>query len=108
MYNKNINIKVDYRIIREDGMDQDLIIPIENGLIDLNVSDFKIFDRIQFTHIYAILLRITNQNMTICIHLLKDIDIFSSFVNMDIDLAKKNMVISKNDNHTIINIESVN
>ena len=38
MYNKNINIKVDYRIIREDGMDQDIIIPIENGLIDLNVS----------------------------------------------------------------------
>lgn len=26
MYNKNINIKVDYRVIREDGMDQDIII----------------------------------------------------------------------------------
>lgn len=108
MYNKNIYTNMDYRIIREDGIDQDIIIPMDNGILDFEISDFNIFDRIQFTNIYAILLRITNQNNTICIHLLKDIDIFSSFINMDINLEHKNMVILNKDNHITLKIEIIN
>ncbi len=108
MYNKNVYTNMNYRIIREDGIDQDIIIPMYNGILNFDISDFDIFDSIQFTNIYAILLRITNQNNSICIHLLKDIDIFSSFVNMDINLNNKNMIISNEDNHITLKIKFIN
>lgn len=108
MYNKNIKTNMAYRIIREDGMDQDIIIPMNNGILNFSIPDFDIFDRIQFTNIYAILLRITNQNSSVCIHLLKDIDLFSSFVNMDVNLYNKNMVISVEDNHITLMIKLMN
>ena len=46
MYNKNVYTNMNYRIIREDGIDQDIIIPMYNGILNFDISDFDIFDSI--------------------------------------------------------------
>ncbi len=98
MINDKINISLPYRIIREDETDQDIYIDADMNTVNMIIGDAYYINRIQFPLVKAIIIRATSVDKTVTVHLLRDIDLFSSFCNMDMDLSDKTLTLLKKDN----------
>ncbi|MTI65780.1 MAG: hypothetical protein FH753_04180 [Firmicutes bacterium] len=95
----NLTIYSDFEIrtVREENKDIDILIPIENRTVNMNLDDLPeyIDSRIQFPLVKNIIIRYntTNDNNTCTIHLLRSIDLQSSMVNLVIDYTKHHLEI---------------
>ncbi len=65
------------------GEDLDLFIPTEGIPLNLEIEKMG-FSRIQFPNTKAVLIRLSPKSERITCHILKDIDLFSSFANFEV------------------------
>lgn len=92
-----IETNLEARIIEREG-DQDFF--IETFLYPLNLElNIPYMSRIQFPMPKAVLIRTTPVNRSVTIHILGDTDLFSSFVNFELDLEDKKVVLRKEDGY---------
>lgn len=86
-YSLSLISDFEIRVLREDEDDVDLLVPINHRPINIVFCDMPDYfnDRFQLNSIYGILIRITKyQNNRATIHILKNIDLNSSFINFEI------------------------
>lgn len=77
----------------ERGVDTDYF--IETDSYPVNLSSLTSFiSRIQFPKSRALLVRTSPTSEWVTIHILRDIDLYSSFANFEIDLSNKNLYIT--------------
>lgn len=80
------------RILREEGPDIDLFIPLNLRTLNLHIEDLPSYinGRIQFPEVRSIIARFTKlKDEELCtIHLLKNIDIQSAIVNFEMNYKK--------------------
>lgn len=86
----NYKLKSDFKIrtINHEKDDIDLIIPIENRVVNLNIPDLSpyILGRLQFTEVSSIMFRYNkdpNNNIS-TIHIMRSIDMNSALVNFEV------------------------
>ncbi|TAH63436.1 MAG: hypothetical protein EWM50_02705 [Gottschalkiaceae bacterium] len=88
-YGINIISDFEVRILREDDVDIDIIVPLEGRTLDLQFSNMPDYmgNRIQCSIIKNLVMRFSKSaNNTICtVHLLRSIDIYSSVINFELD-----------------------
>lgn len=93
------------RIIEREG-DQDFF--IETDLYPLNLMvDIPEMSRIQFPLSRAVLVRTTPSSRWVTIHILRDVDLFSSFANFEMNLEGKRLIIQKEDGYIIMKKEEI-
>ncbi|MDF2877354.1 MAG: hypothetical protein K0S30_450 [Clostridia bacterium] len=90
-FNIELNTNLEVRPIERDG-DMDLFIPTLDYPIHLEGMGDD-FSRIQFPTARAILIRMSPKVNTITCHVLKDVDLFSSFVNFEVRKELNSIVI---------------
>ena len=84
--NLNLDSDFDYRVIREEDNDLDLYIDINYRCVDINIGESNFFNsRIQFPYVRSILIRINKESYLMTVHLMRDIDLFSAFANLEVD-----------------------
>lgn len=94
-----LTIESDYeiRIIREEGEDMDLFIPLDCRTLNLHLDSLPVYldDRIQFNEIRNIIVRYsTDENNNYCtIHLLKNIDLHSAVANFIINYENHKIIL---------------
>lgn len=87
----NLKIESDFeiRILREEGDDIDLFIPLEYRTVNLYLADLPAYldDRIQFTEIRNVIIRFSTEkdNDYCTIHFLDSIDLHSAVANLVIN-----------------------
>lgn len=92
------------RVIDREG-DQDFF--IETDLYPLNLMlEIPGMSRIQFPMSRAILVRTTPTSKWVTIHVLRDVDLFSSFANFELHLEGKKLSIQKEDGYIIMKFDS--
>lgn len=88
-YGLNIQSDFNMRILREDDLDIDIIIPLDNRTVDLHFDNMPNYfiNRIQCPMIKNIILRLSKltDNSLCTVHLLRSIDLHSSIINFEID-----------------------
>ena len=93
---KNINTNLEYRIIQREG-DVDYFIETLSYPIILELQ-IPFISRIQFPKSRAVLVRTSNNTKNVTIHIMRDVDLHSSFANYEIDLDGRELYIEKSDN----------
>ncbi len=92
------------RVIDREG-DQDFF--IETDFYPLNLMlEIPAMSRIQFPMSRAILVRTTPTSKWVTIHVLRDVDLFSSFANFELHLEGKKLSIQKEDGYIIMKFDS--
>lgn len=85
------------RVLREDGNDIDLFIPLNYRILNLYLEDLPNYldNRIQFTEIRNIIIRFSREkdNDYCTIHLLRNIDLHSAVANFIIDYRGHYIII---------------
>lgn len=91
------------RVIEREG-DQDFF--IETDLYPLNLMiEIPGISRMQFPLSRAVLVRTTPASRWVTIHILRDVDLFSSFANFEMNLDQKRLLIQKEDGYIIMKTE---
>ena len=99
---KNINTNLEYReIIR--GQDIDYFIETLSYPIFLKLPN-KLISQVQFPMSRAVLVRTSPTTSKVTIHIMRDIDLHSSFANFEIDLKDKELNINSIPNAHVINL----
>ncbi|MCT4583753.1 MAG: hypothetical protein N4A54_02410 [Peptostreptococcaceae bacterium] len=95
----NLNLKTEFetRIIKEDLADIDLFIDLNYKTLNLDIEDNK-YSRLQFNKVRGIIIRLTKSNTIATIHILRDIDLYSSFCNFELNYKNFNLYIYNNNN----------
>lgn len=100
IYNKGklyIDSDFEIRVVREDGNDIDLFIPIGDRTLNLYLGDVieALNSRMQFSIVKNLIFRfsIDSENNTSTIHMLRSIDLHSSVVNFEIDYSNHEIEI---------------
>ncbi|SHK04202.1 hypothetical protein [Paramaledivibacter caminithermalis] len=87
-----IDSDFEIRIVRQDGNDIDLFIPIGNRTLNLYLNDNlkALNSRLQFSVAKNLIFRFSMDmsNNISTVHILKSIDLHSSIVNFEIDYSK--------------------
>jgi hypothetical protein len=96
-FNIKLNTNLEIRPIERDG-DMDLFIPTLDYPVHLEGMG-EDFSRIQFSKARAILIRMSPKVKTITCHILKDVDLFSSFVNFEVRKELSNIAIYQRDGY---------
>ena len=92
-----IETNLEARVIEREG-DQDFF--IETFLYPMNFEiDIPYMSRIQFPMPRAVLIRTTPISRWVTVHVLRDIDLFSSFANFELDLTDKKLVLKKEEGY---------
>lgn len=92
-----IDTNLEARVINRDG-DEDFF--IETFLYPMNFEiDVPYMSRIQFPMPRAVLIRTTPVSRWVTVHVLRDIDLFSSFANFELDLTDKKLVLQKEEGY---------
>lgn len=105
MNTDKIITNLEYRIIDREG-DKDYF--IETDMYPINMElNIPGMSRFQFPLSRAILVRTTPHNDWITIHVLRDVDLFSSFVNFEVDLTGKKLNIIKEGNYIKLDIQTL-
>ena len=92
-----IETNLEARVIEREG-DQDFF--IETFLYPMNFEiDIPYMSRIQFPMPRAGLIRTTPISRWVTVHVLRDIDLFSSFANFELDLTDKKLVLKKEEGY---------
>lgn len=97
MLNSNLNIELPYRVIKEDDTDHDIYIDTDMYTVNMILPGMDYLKRLQFPLVKGVIIRATSLNKTVTVHLLRDIDLFSSFCNLDMDLTDLTLTLSKKD-----------
>jgi len=102
-----LNSDFDIRVVREDGDDTDLFIPIKNRTVNLYLDDVPTYlnSRLQFLMVRSIIVRFcSKEDDNVCtIHLLRNIDLQSSHVNFEINY--ENHIIELTDKEYFIEMK---
>lgn len=93
---------LEYRSI-EKGQDVDYFIETLSYPISLNI-DMPNISRLQFPKSRAVLVRTSPTSDLVTIHIMRDIDLHSSFCNFEVDLRDCQLAIEKNTNSVNISI----
>lgn len=96
-FNFNLNTEFETRIIREDLSDMDLFIDLNYKTLDLEIHDNK-YSRLQFNKVRGVIIRLTKYTNIATIHILRDIDLYSSFCNFELNYENLKLYIYEN-NH---------
>ncbi len=86
-YGLSVISDFEIRVLRENENDMDLLIPIKHRPVNLILGELPDYlnNRFQFNSIYGILMRIAKyQNNYATVHILRNIDLNSSFLNFEI------------------------
>lgn len=93
---------LEYRTI-EKGQDVDYFIETLSYPINLDI-DIPNISRLQFPKSRAVLVRTSPTSDLITIHIMRDIDLHSSFCNFEVDLKDCQLRVKKNTNSVDISI----
>lgn len=104
MPTKNIETNLEYRAIQR-GDDTDYFIETLSYPIGLELP-IAYMSRIQFPKSRAILVRTSSQTSQVTIHIMRDVDLYSSFANFEIELKDKNLKIQKEKGYVKVTISS--
>lgn len=88
-----IETNLEYRKLERDG-DIDYFIESLSYPVNLKLELAHI-SRIQFPKSRAILLRTSPGTTTVTLHIMRDIDLYSSFANFEIELGENKLVIKE-------------
>lgn len=108
--NKKFDLFSDFeiRIVREDEMDIDLLIPIDLRTLNLVLDHMPDFlgSRFQFTEVRNIIIRLTrDEKDNLCtVHLLNSVDIQSALVNFTMNYEEHCIYIVKDDYSVEMNL----
>lgn len=103
MNHLKIDENLQYRIIPR-GDDMDYFIETSSYPVHL-ASELSFLSRIQFPTSRAILVRTSPHTSMITVHILKDVDLYSSFVNFEIDLTNQSLHIIQQDHCIDLSID---
>ena len=92
------------RVIEREG-DQDFFIETYSYPLNLNLEVARM-SRTQFPMSRAILVRTTPLSKWVTVHVLRDVDLFSSFANFELHLEAKKLSIQKEEGYITMQIES--
>lgn len=93
------------RIIEREG-DQDFF--IETFMYPTNFElDIPYMSRIQFPMPRAVLIRTTPVSRWVTVHVLRDVDLFSSFANFELDLTDKKLILRKEEGYIRLFLENI-
>lgn len=97
MNNDLFETNLEARIIEREG-DKDFF--IETFMYPLNFElDMTYMSRIQFPMPRAVIIRTTPVSRWVTIHVLRDVDLFSSFANFELDLTEKKLFLIKEEGY---------
>ena len=101
-----IETNLEARGIAREG-DQDFF--IETFLYPMNFElDIPYMSRIQFPMPRAVLIRTTPVSRWVTVHVLRDLDLFSSFANFELDLTDKKLVLRKEEGYIRLYLKKEN
>ena len=101
-----IETNLEARVIEREG-DQDFF--IETFLYPMNFElDIPYMSRIQFPMPRAVLIRTTPVSRWVTVHVLRDVDLFSSFANFELDLTDKKLVLRKEEGYIRLYLKEEN
>ena len=92
------------RVINREG-DEDFFIPTDLYPLDV-MLEIPGMSRIQFPMSRAILVRTTPSSKWVTIHILRDMDLFSSFANFELNLEERRLSIQKEEGYIIMKFEA--
>ena len=92
------------RVIEREG-DQDFFIETYSYPLNL-ILEVTGMSRIQFPMSRAILVRTTPRSKWVTVHVLRDVDLFSSFANFELHLEGKKLSIQKEEGYIIMQFDS--
>ena len=96
-FNIEIQTCLEVRTIKRDE-DIDLFIQTLGVPIHLEMSEGQ-YSRIQFPKAKALLLRMSPINESVTCHILRDVDLFSSFANFEVNKPLQKIIISQEDSY---------
>lgn len=95
--NHLIDTNLEFRVIDREG-DKDYFIETLSYPINLEL-DVEGMSRIQFPSSRAVLIRTTPMNDWVTVHVLRDSDLYSSFINFEVNLTGKKIKIEKREGY---------
>lgn len=105
MNNQLFETNLEMRMINREG-DTDYF--IQTFLYPLNFEiEHPYMSRMQFPLSKAVLIRTTPVSRRVTVHILGDTDLFSSFVNFEIDLEKKKLFLMKEEGYIRLYLEDI-
>lgn len=104
MKENHIKTNLEYREVAR-GEDKDYFIETLSYPINLEI-DNPHFSRMQFPVSKAILIRTSPITDKVTIHIMKDTDLYSSFVNFEIDLSSHLLNIEKQEGYINVNLHT--
>ena len=100
-----IQTNLEARVIMRD-QDEDFF--IETFSYPLNFElNIPYMSRIQFPASRAVLIRTTPIPRWVTTHVLRDVDLFSSFANFELDLTDKKLILQKEEGYIRLFLESL-
>lgn len=97
MITAKIETDLTYRCI-ERGEDLDYFIETLSYPIALQIENPHM-SRIQFPKSRAILVRTSPHNTWVTLHIMRDVDLYSSFANFELDLTHKKLTIKQKEGY---------
>lgn len=86
------------RAIEREYGDKDIFFDTDLMSVNIEFEDDR-FSRIQFPKVRMILVRTSPISSAVTVHFLRDIDLFSSFVNFELECGESTLNISKEDGY---------
>lgn len=97
MQTSKIDTNLEYRKIKK-GQDMDYFIESLSYPIELELP-IPYMSRIQFPKSRAVLVRTSPHQTKVTIHIMRDVDLYSSFANFEIELSGRRLKITKEDGY---------
>lgn len=88
------------------GEDTDYFIETFSYPVNLELAH-PLTSRIQFPKSRAILVRTTPYREDVTIHIMRDVDLYSSFANFELNLSQHRLKIQKEEGYIQVELESV-
>lgn len=106
---KYFQIKSDFesRIIRREESDEDIFFDVDLMTVNIEFEDQR-FSRLQFPKVKMILIRTSPMTSKVTIHFLRDIDLFSSFINFELECKDSILNIKKEEGYIRFFLEDDN
>ncbi len=100
-----IKTNLEARTIQRE-QDQDFFIETFSYPLNFDLG-LEYMSRIQFPASRAVLIRTTPVSRWVTIHVLRDVDLFSSFSNFELDLTHKKVVLQKEEGYIHLYLEEL-
>lgn len=105
--NSILETELVYRVKEKENEDMDIFVETDERTLNLVVDDGRL-SRIQFPRVRFVLIRSSSHHRRICLHMMRDIDLFSSFANFELCLGEEEVLELKvEDGALLCGIKSV-